>query len=327
MDGMFTPGFLPRPASEGRGLFQRTLKAAIGCIGTGVHSGRRVSLTLFPAPAGHGIVFRRGDLADDVRVPARFDGVVDTRLCTVLCHPDDASIRIGTVEHLMAALAGAGIDNVLVEVDGPELPILDGSSAPFLFLIDCAGTIEQAAPRRTIRVLRPVQVTDGDALAELRPQSYSGHHELDMTLSIDFAAPAIGRQALSLTLSPESFRRVLAPARTFALASEIDQLRRSGLARGGNLENAVVVDGADVLNPAGLRMPDEFVRHKMLDAVGDLALAGGPLAGRFIAHKSGHTLNNQLLRALFADRANWRLVADPADATEMNPIEAELQRA
>ena len=132
---------------------------------------------------------------------------------------------------------------------------------------------------------------------------------------------------MSLTLSPESFRRVLAPARTFALASEIDQLRRSGLARGGNLENAVVVDGADVLNPAGLRMPDEFVRHKMLDAVGDLALAGGPLAARFVAHKSGHTLNNQLLRALFADRANWRLVADPVDATEMNPIEAELQRA
>ena len=189
MDGMFTPGFPPRSPSQGRSLFQRTLKAPIGCVGTGVHSGQRVALTLFPAPADHGIVFCRNDLTDDVRVPARFDVVVDTRLCTVLSHPDDASIRIGTVEHLMAALAGAGIDNVQIEVDGPELPILDGSSAPFLFLIDCAGTIEQTAPRRTIQVLRTVQVNDGDAFAELRPQPYPSRGELDMTLSIDFAAP------------------------------------------------------------------------------------------------------------------------------------------
>lgn len=303
MDGMFSAAQSPVA------MFQRTLKSSIGCVGIGVHSGRRASLALLPAPAGHGIVFRRSDLDGDVRLPARFDAVTDTRLCTMLSHPDDASIRIGTVEHLMAALAGAAIDNVLIEIDGPELPILDGSSAPFLFLLDCAGTVEQAAFRQVIQVLRPVRVADreGHAFAELRPQTYADSRDFDMTLSIDFAAAAIGRQALSLTLSSQSFREGLAPARTFVLAGEIEQLRQAGFARGGSLDNALVVDGADVLNPAGLRMPDEFVRHKMLDAVGDLALAGAPLVGRFVAHKSGHSLNNSLLRALFADDANWRL--------------------
>ena len=232
-------------------------------------------------------------------IPARFDRVVDTRLATVLGSMTDA--RIGTVEHVMAALAGCGIDNAVVEVDGPEPPILDGSAAPFVFLLDCAGIVAQDAPRPTIEVRRPVRVSDGDAFAELRPPARQPG--LDMAMSIDFAAAAIGRQALSLRLTPESFRRELARARTFTLAEEIDQLRAAGLAQGGSLDNAVVVDQARVLNPAGLRMPDEFVRHKLLDAVGDLALAGAPLRGRFIAHRSGHALNNRLLQALFAERA------------------------
>jgi UDP-3-O-[3-hydroxymyristoyl] N-acetylglucosamine deacetylase len=276
---------------------QQTLKASIGCVGVGLHSGRRVTLTFRPAAADHGIVFHRSDIGADI--PARFDRVVDTRLATVLEH-DGA--RIGTVEHVLAALAGCGIDNVVVEVDGPEPPILDGSAAQFVFLLDCAGFVVQEALRPTIEVRQPIRVSDGDAFAELRP----GSSGLEMALSIDFAAPAIGRQALSLRLTPDSFRRELAGARTFTLAEEVDELRAAGLAQGGSLDNAVVVDQARVLNPAGLRVPDEFVRHKLMDAVGDLALAGAPLCGRFIAHRSGHTLNNRLLHALFAQSAAWR---------------------
>jgi UDP-3-O-[3-hydroxymyristoyl] N-acetylglucosamine deacetylase len=231
-------------------------------------------------------------------IPARFDRVVDTRLCTVLGHETDPSCRVGTVEHLMAALAGSGIDNVLVEVDGPELPILDGSSTPYVFLIDCAGTVEQDAPRAVIEIHETIRVSDGAAWAELRPMPGPG---FEMAMSIAFTASAIGSQALSLRLTPDSFRRELAASRTFAMAADIDRLRESGLARGGSLDNAVVVDGAKVLNPAGLRCPDEFVRHKLLDAVGDLALAGAAIRGRFVASRSGHTLNNKLLRALFAE--------------------------
>jgi UDP-3-O-[3-hydroxymyristoyl] N-acetylglucosamine deacetylase len=284
--------------------FQRTLKAPIGCVGVALHSGCRVSLTFRPAPAYYGIVFRRTDLGVDI--PARFDAVVDTTLSTVLAHGE---ARIGTVEHVMAALAGCGIDNALVEVDGPEPPILDGSAAPYVFLLDCAGSVEQDAPQSAIEVRRPVRVSEGDAFVELRPATPAGMPGLDMALSIDFAAAAIGRQALSLRLSPASFRHELARARTFTLAEEVDQMRAAGLARGGSLENAVVVDQARVLNPTGLRMPDEFARHKLLDAVGDLALAGAPLHGRFIAHRSGHALNNRLLRALFADSSAWREIS------------------
>jgi len=279
---------------------QQTLKAPIGCVGVGLHSGRRVNLTFRPAPVDHGIVFRRLDLGVDI--PARFDRVVETHLATVLA---EGEARIGTIEHVMAALAGSGIDNLLVEVDGPELPILDGSAAPFVFLLECAGIAAQDAARPTIEIRRPVRASDGDAFAELRPATDG----LDMAMSIDFAAPAIGRQALSLRLTPDSFSQELARARTFALAEEVGALRAAGFAQGGSLDNAIVVEQAKVLNPAGLRMPDEFVRHKLLDAVGDLALAGAPLIGRFVAHRSGHTLNNRLLRTLFADRSAWREIA------------------
>ena len=296
-------GFLP--AEHGR---RRTLKAPIGCMGDGLHTGRRMSLTLRPAAAGTGILFRRTDLGLDI--PARFDFVTDTRLCTAIALPDAPEARIGTIEHVMAALAGAGIDDAIIEVDGPEIPILDGSAAPFLFLIDCAGVVASAAPRHMIEVLRPVRVEDGrGAFAELRPNSEAA---LDAVLDIEFPNTAIGHQSLALRITPESFRGVLAEARTFTLAADVARLREAGLALGGSLANAVVVDGPDILNPGGLRHADEFVRHKMLDVVGDLALAGAPLRARFAGNRSGHALNNQLLRALFADTAAWRLVGNAA---------------
>jgi UDP-3-O-[3-hydroxymyristoyl] N-acetylglucosamine deacetylase len=290
---------LPLSVMPQTGLMgQRTLKAPIGCVGIGLHSGSRVSLKLHPAPPDHGIVFRRTDLGRDI--PARFDYVADGRLATSLVHPEDSTARIGTVEHLMAALAGTGVSNVLVELDGPELPILDGSASPYVFLIDCAGIAEQEAAQNVIEIRRPVRVAERDSFVELRPPR-AGFVGLEMTLSIDFAAAAIGRQSVSFHLTPTNFRHQLCRARTFALAEEVERLRAAGLARGGSLDNAVVVDQARVLNPGGLRMQDEFARHKVLDAVGDLALAGAAIHGRFIAHRSGHALNNRLLRALFAD--------------------------
>jgi UDP-3-O-[3-hydroxymyristoyl] N-acetylglucosamine deacetylase len=299
---------------------QHTLKAPIDCVGIGLHSGRRVQMALHPAAPDHGIVFRRTDLdptgvgptgagPTGRDIPARFDLVADTRLATVLADPDDPTVRISTVEHVMAALSGCGVDNALIEVDGPELPALDGSAAHLVFLIDCAGIVAQDAPRRTIEVMRTVRVSEGDAFAELSPAPPT-HDGLELAMTIEFAAAAIGRQALSLHLTPDSFRQELSRARTFAMAEDIDRLRAAGMARGGSLDNAVVVDAARVLNPGGLRMHDEFVRHKLLDAVGDLALAGAPLSASFTAHRSGHALNNRLLRALLSDTAAWRMVTD-----------------
>ena len=297
MDGMTNITIDAQPSC------QHTLREAIGCVGIGLHGGQRVRLTLLPAASGAGIVFRRTDLGIDI--PAHYAAVTDTRLCTQVSHPEHPHACVRTVEHVMAALAGMGIDNAVVAVDGPEVPVLDGSSAPFVFLIECAGRRKQAAPRQVIEVLRPVRVEAGEAYAELRP----GAATLDLALSIDFAAPAIGRQALSLSLTEQGFRSVLAPARTFAMLHEIEALQAAGLAQGGSLGNAVVVDGARVVNPEGLRSPDEFVRHKMLDAVGDLAMAGGAIHGRFVAHRTGHALNNRLLRALFAEAGAWRQVS------------------
>jgi UDP-3-O-[3-hydroxymyristoyl] N-acetylglucosamine deacetylase len=286
-----------------RAARQHTLKSEISCVGVGLHSGARVRLSLRPAAADTGIIFRRTDLGIDIA--ARHDTVIDSRLCTQIAHKAHAQASVRTVEHVMAALAGTGIDNAVVALDGPEVPVLDGSSGPFVFLIDCAGRVQQTAPRQAIEILRPVRVEQGEAFAELRP----GGATLDLALSIDFPAAAIGRQALSLSLTEQGFRRVLAEARTFTMLSEIEAMQQAGLALGGSLQNAVVVDGDRVLNPEGLRAPDEFVRHKMLDAVGDLALAGAPIHGRFLAHRTGHALNNRLLRALFADTAAWRMVS------------------
>ena len=308
MDGLVT--LQPRGETEAMPMLfdpaclrQQTLRSAIDCVGVGLHSGRRVRLTLRPAEPDSGIVIRRTDLGTEI--PALFDRVADTRLCTLLASPGQPEAQVGTVEHVMAALAACGIDNAVLELDGPEMPVLDGSAAPFVFLIDCAGRERQGPARRTIEVLRPVRVEQGEAFAELRPAA-PGALGMDLSLSIAFAAPAIGRQAFSLSLTEASFRAELAQARTFTQREEIEGLRAAGLARGGSLENAVVVDGAEVLNPGGLRMPGEFVRHKLLDAVGDLALAGAPLRARFAGHRSGHGLNNRLLRSLFADRGAWR---------------------
>jgi UDP-3-O-[3-hydroxymyristoyl] N-acetylglucosamine deacetylase len=271
-------------------------------VGDGLHSGRRISLTMHPAAAGAGIQFRRTDMGVDI--PARFDFVSDTRLCTTITAPTTPAARISTTEHIMAAVAGAGIDDAIIEVDGPEIPILDGSAAPFLFLIDCAGTASSAAPRQMIEVLRPVRVEDTQgAFAELHPNAEAA---FDAFLEIDYPNTAIGHQSLHFRLTPEAFRASVADSRTFGLKEDVARLHEAGLALGGSLDNAVVVDGMTILNPGGLRHADEFIRHKMLDVVGDLALAGAPLRARFIGSRSGHALNNQLLRALFADASAWR---------------------
>ncbi len=293
---------------------QRSLKTAIGCVGVGLHSGRKIAMAMHPAPAGHGIVFRRTDLAGSPEIPARYDHVVDTRLCTVLGLPDCPDVRVGTVEHVLAALAGCGISNAVIEVNGPEVPVLDGSATNFVFLIDCAGTLEQDEAVDVIEVMRPVQVEDGAAHARLLPCPFG----FEASVSIAFEAAAVGSQSISLRVTPESFRAELSRARTFTMAGDVDKLRAAGLALGGSLDNAVVVDDDRVLNPGGLRMADEFVRHKMLDAVGDLGLAGATLRGRLVSHRSGHALNNKLLRALFSDEANWRTV--PAMLRQPRPI-------
>lgn len=293
------PGTMQVPAALRRGL-----KSPIACRGVGLHRGVDTLMRLAPAAPGSGIVFRRSDLG--VNIPARYDLVADTRLCTVLADPAHPDARIGTIEHVMAALAGLGIDDALIEVDGPELPILDGSSAEFVFLIQCAGIVETSMPRETIEIRRPVRIVDGASMAELHP-STDGFDGFAMSLDIDFEARAIGRESFALDLTPEGFVEHLARARTFTMKADIDRLQDAGLALGGSLANAVVVDDDRVLNPEGLRFEDEFVRHKLLDVVGDLAMAGAPIAGRFAGTRTGHRINNLLLRALFADPANYRI--------------------
>ena len=302
MDGL--PGYYTETAIPAA---SRTLRNAIDCRGVGLHSGLETRLILKPAPAGHDIVFRRVDLGIDIR--AQHDCVSDTRLCTRLAAPGRPEASIGTVEHIMAALSAAGFDNVLIEVDGSEIPIFDGSAAPFVFLIDCAGVIDLPVAREMIEIVRPVLVSDGNASASFEPlpsgRSWVG---LDIAMSIDFTAAAIGQQSFELRVSEPSFRAEVASARTFVQAQEVEQLRTAGLALGGSLDNAVVIDGDDVLNPAGLRFGNECVRHKVLDAVGDLALAGAPIIGRFRGYRSGHRTNNLLLRALLADPGAFRYV-------------------
>ncbi|MCB8880804.1 UDP-3-O-acyl-N-acetylglucosamine deacetylase [Acidisoma cellulosilytica] len=302
MDGL--PGYYTETAIPAA---SRTIRNAIDCCGVGLHTGRNTRLVLLPAAIGTGIVFRRTDVG--IEIPALFDRVLDTRLCTKLTSAERPDISVGTIEHIMAALAALAIDNIIVEVDGPEVPILDGSAAPFLFLLDCAGLVDLAAPREMIEILRTVTVTDKGATATFEPLPAGGSWVgLDLSVSIDFAAGAIGCQSLDLRLTETSFRQELARARTFAQAHEIDQLRAAGLALGGSLDNAVLIDGEDIVNPAGLRMSHEFVRHKVLDAVGDLSLAGAAIIGRFTGDRSGHRTNNLLLRALFADPAAFRRV-------------------
>lgn len=275
---------------------QTTLNKEISFQGVGLHTGENIALRVLPAPANTGIVFVG---SEGVRIPAEAGLVVSTFLATTLGR-DDA--RISTVEHLLAALAGMGVDNAIVEVDGTELPILDGSSAPFVKKILEAGLREQREERMVLLVRRPFSVRDGMKEATFWPAP-----GFRVSYSIDFAHPAIGEQRWDGVIAPGIFARDLAPARTFGFLKDVEQLQASGLARGGSLENAVVLDETRVLNPEGLRFPDEFVRHKVLDAVGDLALAGRPIVGHLVAHRAGHDLNQRLVREMLSDAANFEL--------------------
>jgi UDP-3-O-[3-hydroxymyristoyl] N-acetylglucosamine deacetylase len=288
-----------------RTVNQKTLKTSIGCTGIGLHSGAEVAMTIHPAHPGAGIVFRRTDLRGAAaRIPASWQNVVDTQLCTAIGNEHGG--RVGTIEHLMAALYGCEIDNALIDIDGPEVPVMDGSAAPFVFLIECAGTVDQAAVRRGIEVRRDVSVVEDDCRLTLAPPAFGGGLALDF--EIDFGSNAVSRQTCRLAVAPEAFKANLARARTFGFAHDIDRLQAAGLARGGSLDNAVVISGDRILNDDGLRFEDEFVRHKMLDCVGDLYLAGAPILGCVSASRSGHRHNNRLLRALFADPDAFRYV-------------------
>ncbi len=281
------------------GMLQRTVKKPVRCTGIGLHTGATVALTISPAEPNSGFVFIRSDLAGAAAViQGRWDHVVDTRMCTVLGNGHGTTV--GTVEHLMAALAGCGVDNAVITLDNIEVPIMDGSAEPFVAAIERIGTVAQNAPRRAIRVLKPVTVTDGGKSASFTPGDAPG-----FSFEIDFENTVIAHQSHAVELDGDSFKEEISRARTFGFLHEVEGLRKMGLARGGSLDNAVVIDGDHVMNEGGLRFADEFVRHKILDAVGDLYLAGGPIIGHFHGHRSGHALNNQLLRALFADRSAW----------------------
>jgi UDP-3-O-[3-hydroxymyristoyl] N-acetylglucosamine deacetylase len=281
---------------------ERTLIAPAICAGVGVHTGQRVRLAIRPAAAGTGIVFVRTDVTDrDNRIVVSGDVVVDARLNTMI--ENAAGVRLSTIEHLMAAFCALGISNVIVEVDGPELPILDGSALPFVQLLDRAGFRRQEVPVRYIEVLEPIHVTDGDKHAALYPCE-----RYEMRFEIDFASPVVGNQVIDFVVDEQTFREEIMSARTFGFAHEVEALRQAGLARGGSLDNAVVIDGDDILNPGGLRMEREFVRHKALDAIGDLYVLGAPMLGRYEGYKAGHAVNNALVRALLAAPHAWRTV-------------------
>lgn len=281
---------------------QYTIASKAQFRGVGLHSGAAVRLSILPAPADHGIVFVRSDLEGE-RIPARWDHVIPSQLCTLLENGNGASVS--TVEHVMAALAGLGVHNALIEVNGQEVPILDGSSAPFVKGILAAGLRAQPGTElRAIRLLKPVEVRQGDAFARLTPADH-----LEIHFDIDFADPAIGQQAKRLDMANGAFIHELMDSRTFCRLSDVEAMQKSGLALGGTFMNAVVIDGDKVLSPGGLRHQDEAVRHKMLDAMGDLALAGAPLLGRYTGHKAGHAMTNRLLRVLFArpDAWEWKI--------------------
>jgi len=279
---------------------QNTLVHSVTFAGVGLHSGVPVTMTVHPAAEGHGIWFCRTDVAaGDARVAAQWDAVVPSRLCTLVANA--AGVSVSTIEHIMAALAGSAIHNALIDIDGPEVPILDGSAAPFVAGFLGAGIVAQGAPVRAIRVLKAIEVCEGDAVARIEPSDM-----LEIAFHIDFAEAAIGRQHKVLNMANGAFVRELSDSRTFCRNAEVVALRERGLALGGTLENAVVFEGDKVLSPGGLRYADEPVRHKMLDALGDLALAGGPILGRYTGIRAGHALTNRLLRALFADPTAWR---------------------
>ena len=280
-------------------LKQRTLKKSMSATGVGLHTGDKVKMTLLPAAPDTGIVFRRVDLPDSVEIKVQPQYVCDTRMCSALEHD---GVRVATVEHLMSALAGLGIDNIIVELTASEVPIMDGSSGPFVFLLQQAGIAEQAAPKKFIRIKKTVEVHDGDKWVRFEP--YFGF-KIDFT--IDFAHPVFEQTVnnVKIDFADNSYIKEVSRARTFGFMHEVEALRSMGLARGGSLDNAIVLDEYRILNHDGLRYEDEFVKHKTLDAIGDLYVLGHPLLCAFTAYKSGHALNNQLLRTLMADADAW----------------------
>jgi UDP-3-O-[3-hydroxymyristoyl] N-acetylglucosamine deacetylase len=285
-----------------KSVYQHTLAQSFSVSGIGVHSGAPVTLTARPALPGSGISFCRTDITDKNNIiPARYERVTDTRLCTVITN--DAGVSVSTIEHVMAALAATGIDNAVIDVNGPEMPIMDGSSLPFIKAIETAGTQRQARTRRVLLIKKTVSFRDGDKEVIFTPADgqFFG-------FEIAFDNPVIGRQKYLHEFRQDAFKRDIAPARTFGFAHEADALKKMGLARGGSLDNAIIIDGDRVLNPGGLRFKNEFVRHKVLDAVGDLYLAGGQLMGHYHGVKAGHAINNKALHALFADPAAYAWV-------------------
>lgn len=299
---------------------QRTLKNVIRATGVGLHTGEKVFLTLRPAAVNTGIVFRRIDLEPVVDVEAILDNVSNTRMSTTL---ERDGVRISTVEHLMSAFAGLGIDNVFVDLTAAEVPIMDGSAAPFVFLIESAGIEEQRAPKQFIRIKQSVEICDGDKWAKFDP--YDGF-KVDLTIDFDHPAVQSSQQHASIDFLESSFIKDVSRARTFGFLDEVEALQEAGLARGGSLDNAIVMDAFHILNDEGLRYRDEFVKHKILDAVGDLYLLGHLLVGAFSAHKSGHSMNNRLLLRLLETESAWEYVSfddvDSAPVRYLQPLVA-----
>ncbi len=289
-------------------LKQRTLKTTIKTTGVGLHTGARVDMVLRPAAIDAGIVFHRTDVAGSVDIPALAANVKDTRLSSSL---ERSGAKVSTVEHLMSALAGLGIDNVHVDIAGPELPIMDGSAGPFVFLLQSAGIVEQSAPKRFLRVKSPIEVRDGDKWARFDP-----YHGFALDFTIDFPHPVFGSETKQVVIdfAEHSYIKEISRARTFAFMQDVEAMRAAGLALGGSLQNAIVLDETRVLNSEGLRYDNEFAKHKVLDAIGDLYLLGHPLIGRFTAFKSGHALNNNVSRALLARPEAWELITFDASA-------------
>ncbi|WP_417453835.1 UDP-3-O-acyl-N-acetylglucosamine deacetylase [Kiloniella sp.] len=296
--------------SANRVLKQKTLKSAINCSGVGLHSGDNVVMTLHPAEPGSGIVFHRTDVAGKgAIIPATWEYAIESPLCTTLVKDD---VKIGTIEHLMSALAGFGIDNCRIDINACEVPVMDGSSSPFVFLIECAGVVEQNAPKRAIRILKEVRDDE-----ETRSGILSPAEGFSVSFEIDFDTQAIGHQELFMEVRPDHYKQEVSRARTFGFLHEADQLRKMGLARGGSLDNAIVIDGDTIMNEGGLRYGNEFVRHKILDSIGDLFLAGAPIIGHYHGIKSGHAQTYRLVKQLLSDNSAWEWATLPTNESNI----------
>ena len=308
-------------------LCQRTIKSITRAVGVGVHSGQRVELTLRPAPADSGIAFRRVDLAEPVLIPVNAQAVCDTRMAsTISPGGDPGSPKVQTIEHLMSACAGLGLDNLIIDITAEEVPILDGSAASFVYLLQSAGIDLQKAPKRFIRVLKPVEISEGEG-AQYKRARLEPHHGFKLSFEIEFHHPALDAtgQRVTFDMGSGRYKTDIARARTFGFTRDVEYLRARGLGLGGSMDNVIVVDDYRVLNAEGLRYDDEFAKHKILDAIGDLYIAGHPLLAHYLAYKSGHALNNKLLRALMADASAYEVVTfddaaqAPAGLAELAP--------